>query len=298
MTTTRIDPRPVRVAVKALSTSNLTLSGPQTVDGVSCAAGDLVGALGQSDNKNGVYLVQAGAWVVVDPAVGTGLEVYALGGSTNGGSTYGCDTAGAIVWGTTSTAFAKKGSSGSAFDPANPGPIGGTTPAAVTGTVVTASTRVSSAEYDVVGNTSPSPEAGLAKLYGAAYGSDISGISVMNALGSSLILRMLDTSSSGIVIINTLSLSMADDETYDFDNAGRGGIVVLVAPAATGSTWGMCSFARNGATSLAGLVFSTFDTNDTDTKLCAYGNAGKLRVKNRLGSTQDILALIVQHYAN
>ena len=72
--------QPVRIRVAALSTSNLTLSGAQTIDSVACVAGDLVGALGQSNSKNGVYMVQSGAWLAVDPGFGTGLEVYATAG--------------------------------------------------------------------------------------------------------------------------------------------------------------------------------------------------------------------------
>jgi hypothetical protein len=50
-------------AVKAASTANLTLSAPQTIDGVSVIAGDRVLAKNQSaPAQNGVYVVAAGAW--------------------------------------------------------------------------------------------------------------------------------------------------------------------------------------------------------------------------------------------
>ena len=126
MTTTRIDPRAARIPVHAISTSNLTLSGAQTVDTVALTAGMLCGALGQSNNKSGVYLVQAGAWIPVDPGIGTGLEVYAVGGSANVNAVYGCDTTGAITWGTTSTTFTLKSAGGGN----------------ITGAVVTATTEV------------------------------------------------------------------------------------------------------------------------------------------------------------
>lgn len=142
MATIGINASPVRLRVNAISTSNLTLSGAQTVDSVALTAGMLCGALGQSDNKNGVYMVQAGAWLPVNPGFGTGLEVYAIGGSANVNAIYGCDTTGAITWGTTTTAFTKKSSTGAVFDPASPGAIGGSTPAAITGTVITATTRM------------------------------------------------------------------------------------------------------------------------------------------------------------
>lgn len=126
--TTSMPARPVRVLCAAISTSNITRSGPQTVDTVSAGVGNVACLVGESDSKNGAYLVQAGAWKAIDPGLGTGLELYAAGGSANINTVYGCDTAGAIVWGTTSTSFTKKSTSGAAFNPAAPGPIGGTTP--------------------------------------------------------------------------------------------------------------------------------------------------------------------------
>lgn len=49
--------------VRACATSNITLSGPQTVDGVALIAGDPCLVTGQSaPANNGIYLVAAGAW--------------------------------------------------------------------------------------------------------------------------------------------------------------------------------------------------------------------------------------------
>lgn len=54
----------VKTNVKAASTGNLTLSGPQTVDGVSLVAGDRVLVKDQtSASQNGVYVVDAGSWI-------------------------------------------------------------------------------------------------------------------------------------------------------------------------------------------------------------------------------------------
>ncbi|MDH4319863.1 MAG: hypothetical protein OEV73_00040 [Desulfobulbaceae bacterium] len=54
----------VRDAVRVVATTNLTLSGEQTISGVACVAGDEVLAAGQTDAKeNGVWIVVAGgAW--------------------------------------------------------------------------------------------------------------------------------------------------------------------------------------------------------------------------------------------
>lgn len=50
-------------SVRAVATSNITLSGAQTIDGVSVIAGDRVLVAGQSTGSaNGIYVAAAGAW--------------------------------------------------------------------------------------------------------------------------------------------------------------------------------------------------------------------------------------------
>jgi uncharacterized cupin superfamily protein len=49
--------------VKAAATSNITLSGAQTIDGIPVVATDRVGVFGQTSGaENGIYVVAAGAW--------------------------------------------------------------------------------------------------------------------------------------------------------------------------------------------------------------------------------------------
>ena len=55
-----IDSKP---SVRVIATSNITLTGTQTIDGVSVIVGDRVLVAGQTDaTKNGVYVVASGAW--------------------------------------------------------------------------------------------------------------------------------------------------------------------------------------------------------------------------------------------
>jgi hypothetical protein len=59
-------------SVRALATTNITLSGTQTVDGVSLIADDECGVIGQTDKEdNGIYVVKADAWVRRTDADGT-----------------------------------------------------------------------------------------------------------------------------------------------------------------------------------------------------------------------------------
>jgi hypothetical protein len=52
-----------KLSVLALASSNVTLSGAQTIDGISVVAGNRVAVVGQTDaTTNGIYVVNAGAW--------------------------------------------------------------------------------------------------------------------------------------------------------------------------------------------------------------------------------------------
>lgn len=276
---TRVDPRAVRVPVRVLSTSNLTLSGLQTVTGVALVAWDLVAAVGQSDNRNAVYVVQEGAWLAANPNVGTGLEVYATAGS-NAGKLYACETTGAITWGTTTTSFALKSGAGAAFDPASPGAIGGTTAAAGRFTALT-----------VVGGNLPDPVANTLQIYANNTGQIA--LRSFGALGL-YSEEILSAAPGAQARLSIGTVSLADDGTLDIV-LGAGGHGTVTAIGAASSVSGSFSFGANGATTTNGLTYSTFDTADTDTKLCAFtGGAGTLRIKNRLGSTQKILVTLWQ----
>ena len=50
-------------SVKVATTANITLTAPQTIDGVSVVAGDRVLVKDQTTaSQNGIYIVAAGAW--------------------------------------------------------------------------------------------------------------------------------------------------------------------------------------------------------------------------------------------
>ena len=76
------------ITVKVALATNLTLSGLQTIDGVSCIAGDLVLAMGQTDGtQNGPYLLQSGAWIRVI-SLTSGQYFTVLQGTTNAGNLF------------------------------------------------------------------------------------------------------------------------------------------------------------------------------------------------------------------
>jgi len=93
------------------TTANITLSGTQTIDGVSVAAGKRVLVLAQSTaSANGIYVSAAGAWSrASDMAAGTdasGAFTFIEQGSTGADSGYVCTSdSGAAVVGTNNLAF-------------------------------------------------------------------------------------------------------------------------------------------------------------------------------------------------
>ena len=75
---------------KAASNTNVTLSGNQTIDAISCVAGDPVLLFGQSNaSQNGLYTVSANSWTTVDSFDSTTLyKIYGVASGTNFGLTF------------------------------------------------------------------------------------------------------------------------------------------------------------------------------------------------------------------
>lgn len=109
---------PARVA----TTANITLSGPQTIDGVAVIAGERVLVKNQSTGQdNGLYDVAAGAWSRSSDAntsaeVVSGLLVLVTEGSTNDNSAWVLTTNNPIVLGTTPLTFTQFGTGGGVTD--------------------------------------------------------------------------------------------------------------------------------------------------------------------------------------
>lgn len=103
----------VKDPVRAVAVGNITLSAPQTIDGVSVIAGNRVLVAGQSTAAdNGIYVVAAGAWTRATDYDGTpsgevanGDSILVLEGTLYAEATFVNTTAGAITIGVTSLVF-------------------------------------------------------------------------------------------------------------------------------------------------------------------------------------------------
>lgn len=102
-------------SVRAATTANITLSGTQTIDGVSVVADDRVLVKNQSTAAdNGIYVVAAGAWSRSDDAgttgqLSSGAVTFVEEGSTNSGKQYVLTTTGTITIGTTGQTWSQFG---------------------------------------------------------------------------------------------------------------------------------------------------------------------------------------------
>jgi hypothetical protein len=109
-----------KLSVRVATTANITLSGAQTVDGVSLVAGDRVLVKNQTTGSaNGLYLVAAGAWTRTTDAdsnaeVTSGLATFVEEGTTNGNQQWVLNTDNPITLGTTALVFAQVGATGGA----------------------------------------------------------------------------------------------------------------------------------------------------------------------------------------
>ncbi|HTE22284.1 MAG TPA: hypothetical protein VK674_04560 [Candidatus Limnocylindria bacterium] len=101
----------VKQSVRAATTANITLSGGQTIDGVSVVSGDRVLVKDQSTaQQNGIYVAAVGAWVRAADAnssaeVTAGLFTFVTEGTANGNFGFVLATDDPIVLDTTALTF-------------------------------------------------------------------------------------------------------------------------------------------------------------------------------------------------
>ncbi len=105
-------------SVRVISTSNIALSGTQTIDGVSVVAGDRVLVAGQTTaSENGIYDVAAGAWSRSSDAdttgeISGGTHVFVEEGSTYADTGWVCTSDGSPALNTDPITFVQFSSAG------------------------------------------------------------------------------------------------------------------------------------------------------------------------------------------
>ena len=105
-------------SVRAATTANITLSGAQTIDGVSVVAGDRVLVKNQGTaSQNGIYLAAAGAWARSPDAdtsdkVTSGMFTFVEEGTANADTGWVLSTPDPVTLGTTALTFVQFSSQG------------------------------------------------------------------------------------------------------------------------------------------------------------------------------------------
>lgn len=236
-------------SVRVASTANLTLSGEQTIDGVSVVAGDRVLAKNQNTaSQNGIYVCAAGSWsratdCDADAEVTAGLTVFVSEGTSNANQTYTLTTDDAITVGSTSLTFTQIGSlqlgSSSPANLASSASAGSASVAAkedhvhsTSGLVVAAGTGLTGQIATVGRKLSGENLSGTATLVASKDVNYVncgaaSGTFTMPAAagdGSEVVIKRYDTSGDGS---NTCTIQRASSDTIETQAGGDGTSVTI-----------------------------------------------------------------------
>lgn len=99
-----------KASVKCATTANITLSGEQTIDGVTTSASRILVKNQSTASQNGIYVTAAGSWTRATDAdataeVSSGMAVFVEEGTTLGATGWILTTTGTITIGSTSLTF-------------------------------------------------------------------------------------------------------------------------------------------------------------------------------------------------
>ena len=141
-------------SVRAATTANITLSAPQSIDGIALVAGDRVLVKDQTTtSQNGIYVVAAGEWTRALDADTSSKIASALvavdSGTVNGGKLFDNDFKTTDTLGTTSMTWSSNLDSGSLSSTT---PLVAGTAAIGTGTTVARADHVHPAQATITGN--------------------------------------------------------------------------------------------------------------------------------------------------
>ena len=186
-------------SVKAASTANLTLSGAQTVDGVSLVAGDRCLVKDQSTAaNNGIYVVASGSWTrATDMDAWSevpGASTWVEQGTTNGDSGWVCTADQGGTLGSTSVTWTQNSGLGQVTAGAGLTKTGNTLDVGA-GTGITVAADSVAVDTSVIASQSYVNSQGFPKKYAGALTGTSSPETVTHNLGTrDIVLRVLNGS--------------------------------------------------------------------------------------------------------
>lgn len=200
-------------AVRVIAQSNITLSGLQTIDGVTLAADERVLVAGQTlGQNNGIYLAKSGAWVRssdADTAADiANMSVLVAEGTSGQGTQWKLTTDG-ITLGTTPLVFVQHGAGASAYTAGNGLVLSGNDFNVGAGNGIIADADQVRVDPNVV-----------ARKYGALIGDGSSvSIAVTHSLNSTDVVVSVRDASTGEVVICDVTYTSANVVTLGFSSA-------------------------------------------------------------------------------
>lgn len=204
-----IDPKE---AVNAATTANITLSGAQTIDGVSIVAGNRVLVKNQTTaSENGIYLAATGAWTrTTDGSQGyltSGAMMLVLAGTVNNGTQWYLTTPDPITVGTTSLSFIQFGA-GSSYT--------FTSGLTVSGSVIS----VGQGTGIIVGSTTVSIDTTLvARKYSVLLSTSATSYTVTHNLGTKNVTVTIMNTSTGDIEMTYVTVPTVNTVTIGFSTA-------------------------------------------------------------------------------
>jgi hypothetical protein len=242
----------IKDSVRVATTANITLSGTQSIDGVSVVAGDRVLVKNQSTaSQNGIYVVAAGAWSRAEDAdtsekVTAGLFVFVELGTANADTGWVLVTDEPTTLGTTSLTFSQFSAAGQIYDGNGLVKVGNTI------SVGTASTNriVVNADNIDLATTGVTAAANYTRVTVDAYGR-------VTAADSPLVVAAGKT----LGVSNTLTFTGTDASSVAF---GAGGTVAYIGS----------NNAFTGANTFTNTTGQTFRQAATQDGIIIRGRAG------------------------
>lgn len=194
--------------VKAATTANITLSGTQTIDGISILATDRVLVKDQTTaTGNGIYVAAAGAWTRATDADSTaelsGAAVYVTSGTVNGDKAF-TQTTEAPTIGSSNIVWAQIG--------------GGSLPVAGNGLTLTGSTLDVGAGTGIsVGADSVAVDtAVVVRKFSIATHASTTSITINHGLGTTLTTSAVFITSTGEEIFPDVTHTDANNTAFGF----------------------------------------------------------------------------------
>jgi hypothetical protein len=286
----------IKASVRAATTANITLSGEQTIDGVSCVTNDRVLVKDQTTaTQNGIYVVSVSTWSrAADFNTGTatwGAFTFVEDGSTNGGKGFVATAAGksgAINIGTDNISFTTFSETGN-YTIGNGLQLSGNT-ISVKAADTTISVDASGVKVGTIGSGNLGSQCVNAAALGAVVGSGLQG-----GAGGVISLKLADTTLSSD-LTNGVKVNVIGSSNIA---AGAVGTTQLAATSVTAAKLGS-DVAGNGLTGGNGSALTakagtgiTVDTNGinvtygTAAGTACQGNDSRLHTQNTDAGTSS-----------